>query len=113
MDRLVRVPPQSAATYLREVRRDFTDIERYDLPVGAYRIEAWEFIPRPALRRLIARFNARGIRVLLYFRAFVGRDEIGTDRPALFDEAIRRGYVATTPDGRPYVFQSNFFTTAL
>ena len=112
MDRLVRFPPQSAAAYLREVRRDLADIERFDLPVGAYRIEAWEFIRRPTLRRLIERFNARGIRVLLYFRAFVGRDEIGTDRPALFEEAVRRGYVATTADGRPYVFQSNFFTDA-
>jgi sulfoquinovosidase len=111
-DRLVRFPPQSAAEYLREVRRDLARIERYELPVGSYRIEAWEFIPRPVLRRLIRRFRAHGIRVLLYFRAFVGRDEIGTDRPELLDEAIRRGYVATRADGRPYVFQSNFFTDA-
>jgi alpha-glucosidase (family GH31 glycosyl hydrolase) len=111
-DRLVRFPPQTSAQYLQEVRRDLALIERYRLPVGAYRIEAWEFIPRAALRRLIARFRANGIRVLLYFRAFVGRDEIGTDRPALLDEAIRQGYVATDAGGRPYVFQSNFFTDA-
>ena len=109
LDRLVRFPPQSAADYLAEVRRDLTLIKRYRLPVGAYRIEAWEFIPRPTLRRLIARFRASGIRVLLYFRAFVGRDEIGTDDPGLLDEAVRRGYVATHADGTPYVFQSNFF----
>jgi alpha-glucosidase (family GH31 glycosyl hydrolase) len=47
--------------------------------------------------------------VLLYFRAFVGRDEIGTDRPSLVDYAIRHGYVATHADGSPYVFQTNFF----
>jgi sulfoquinovosidase len=110
LDRLVRFPPQSAATYLAEVRRDLAQIRRHRMPVGSYRIEAWEFIPRPTLRRLIARFRANGIRVLLYFRGFVGRDEIGTDRPRLLDEAIRRGLVATRADGQPYVFQSNFFT---
>ena len=40
---------------------------------------------------------------MLYFRAFVGKDEIGTDDPALFDEAIARGYVATRADGSPYI----------
>jgi alpha-glucosidase (family GH31 glycosyl hydrolase) len=109
-DRLVRFPAQTPAEYLREVRRDLELIERYRLPVGAYRIEAWEFIPRATLRKMIAGFHAHGIRVLLYFRAFVGRDTIGTDSPALFDEAVRRGYVATDAGGRPYVFQSNFFT---
>ena len=112
LDRLVRFPPQSAADYLAEVRRDLTLIRRYRMPVGSYRIEAWEFIPRTTLRRLIARFHASGIRVLLYFRGFVGRDEIGTDSPERFDEAVRRGYVATRADGSPYVFQSNFFDDA-
>jgi alpha-glucosidase (family GH31 glycosyl hydrolase) len=112
LDRLVRFPPQSAADYLAEVRRDLTLIRRYRMPVGSYRIEAWEFIPRATLRRLIARFHASGIRVLLYFRGFVGRDEIGTDSPERFDEAVRRGYVATRADGSPYVFQSNFFDDA-
>jgi sulfoquinovosidase len=112
LDRLVRFPPQSAAEYLSEVRGDLTRIRRHRLPLGSYRIEAWEFISRPTLRRLIRRFRASGIRVLLYFRAFVGRDEIGTDRPELLDEAIRRGYVATRADGQAYVFQSNFFTDA-
>ena len=112
LDRLVRFPPQSAADYLAEVRRDLTLIRRYRMPVGSYRIEAWEFIPRTTLRRLIARFHSSGIRVLLYFRGFVGRDEIGTDSPERFDEAVRRGYVATRADGSPYVFQSNFFDDA-
>jgi sulfoquinovosidase len=109
LDRLVRFPPQTAAAYLREVRRDLADVRRYRMPLGSYRIEAWEFIPRPTLGKLIRRFHANGIRVLLYFRAFVGRDEIGTDRPSLVDFAIRHRYVATHADGSPYVFQTNFF----
>jgi sulfoquinovosidase len=110
LDRLVRFPPQTAAAYLREVRRDLADIKRQGMPLGSYRIEAWEFIPRATLRRLIRRFHQNGIRVLLYFRAFVGRDEIGTDRPELVDFAIGHRYVATHADGSPYVFQTNFFT---
>jgi alpha-D-xyloside xylohydrolase len=50
--------------------------------------------------------------VLLYFRGFVGADQIGTDRPALLGQAVRRGLVGTHADGSPYVFQSNFFADA-
>jgi alpha-glucosidase (family GH31 glycosyl hydrolase) len=53
-----------------------------------------------------------GIRPLLYMRTFVGRDTIGTDDPAAFDEAIARGFVATRADGTPYVFNSNFSADA-
>ena len=45
---------------------------------------------------------------MLYFRAFVGEDTIGTDDPAAYDEALAKGYVATTADGDPYTFLSNF-----
>ena len=38
----------------------------------------------------------------------MGRDEIGTDSPADFDEAVAKGYVAKTPTGQPYLFVSNF-----
>ena len=80
-------------------------IRRDDIPLAAYRIEGWQYLPRPFLRRGDRRSCARrGIKPLLYFRAFVGSDEIGTDDPAQFDEASRKGYVATTPDGDPYVF---------
>lgn len=108
MDRLTRFTGETAETYTRAVMQDLDDIERFDLPLTAYRIEAWEFLSRDTLRQVIARLKRRRIRPLVYFRAFVGRDEIGTDRPAYFDEATRNGYVARTPDGRPYVFASNF-----
>ena len=112
LDRAVRFPAQSPADYRAEVLRDLEDIERYDLPLGSYRIEAWEFFDRATLRDVIGRFRARGIRVLLYFRAFVGRDEIGTDSPARFDEAVEKGYVATNAAGEPFTFTSNFFAPA-
>src|SRR3954453_2958208 len=45
---------------------------------------------------------------MVYFRLFVGKDEIGTDDPKAYDEALARHYVATHSDGSPYVFTSNF-----
>ena len=49
-----------------------------------------------------------GIRALVYFRAFVGRDEIGTDRPRKYDRAVDNGWVATNADGDPYTYIGNF-----
>ena len=37
------------------VERDLRDIRRHRIPVGAYRIEAWEFLSRATLRSLIRR----------------------------------------------------------
>ncbi len=81
---------------------------RDDVDLDSYRIEGWQYLPRPFLERVIAKLRRRGIAPVLYFRAFVGQDEIGTDDPDAFDEAIDRGYVATRADGSPYVFNSNF-----
>jgi alpha-glucosidase (family GH31 glycosyl hydrolase) len=108
LDRLTRFTGETAQTYEAAVRKDLEDIERYDLPLTAYRIEAWEFLSRDVLREVIARLRARGIHPLVYFRAFVGQDEIGTDRPAYYDEATSKGYVAKTATGQPYVYISNF-----
>jgi alpha-glucosidase len=108
LDRLTRFSGETPATYEAAVRKDLEDIERYDLPLTAYRIEAWEFLPRDVLREVIGRLRARGIHPLVYFRAFVGQDEIGTDRPAYYDEALAKGYVAKRADGQPYIYISNF-----
>ena len=108
LDREVKFPSDPAPQYEQEVRQDLRDIDRYRPPLDAYRIEGWQFLPRPALRSIIRALRRRGIRPMVYFRAFVGRDEIGTDSPAAYDEALREGYVATHADGSPYVFQSNF-----
>jgi alpha-glucosidase (family GH31 glycosyl hydrolase) len=108
LDREVKFPSDPAPQYEQEVRQDLRDIDRHRPPLDAYRIEGWQFLPRPVLASIIRALRRRGIRPMVYFRAFVGQDEIGTDDPAAFDEALRRGYVATRADGSPYVFQSNF-----
>ncbi|MEX2195038.1 MAG: TIM-barrel domain-containing protein [Thermoleophilaceae bacterium] len=109
LDRLTRFGTETEASYKASVEQDLRDIERFDLPLSAYRIEAWRYYEPAQLERVIDRLHARGIRALLYFRAFVGTDEIGTDDPAEFDEALSKRYVATTPGGLPYVFIGNFF----
>ncbi len=110
-DREVLFPTPGPADYEADVRQDLRDISRYRLPLDAYRIEGWQFLPRPVLREIIATLRARGIHPLVYFRAFVGLDEIGTDDPGAYREALANGYVATRSDGSPYVFTSNFATS--
>ena len=99
---------EGAEDYKRDVEDDLANIAKYRLPVDGYRIEGWQFVDRPWLKSVIARLKAMGIHPLLYFRAFVGSDNTGTDDPKAYDEAVAKGYVATTADGRPYTFVSNF-----
>jgi sulfoquinovosidase len=108
LDRAVKYPSDNPTAYEAQVRDDLRQIDRTGLPLDAYRIEGWEFFSRDTLRELIAELKRRGIRPILYFRAFVGMDEIGTDDPADFEEAVQKGYVARTPAGQPYIFISNF-----
>jgi alpha-glucosidase (family GH31 glycosyl hydrolase) len=112
LDRLVEFPSQSADDYAAAVRDDLRRMRATDTRLDSYRIEGWAFLPRPFLREVIAKLRDRGIRPILYFRSFVGEDEIGTDDPDLFDEAIERGFVATKANGDPYVFESNFSAPA-
>ncbi|MEA2167799.1 MAG: sulfoquinovosidase [Solirubrobacteraceae bacterium] len=107
-DREVKYPGDNATDYLAAVMKDLADFKRYRTPISGYRIEGWEFLSREQLRTVIANLRRRHIHPLLYFRAFVGQDTIGTDSPTRYDEALAGGYVATHADGTPYTFLSNF-----
>src|SRR4051812_43146822 len=107
LDREVRFQ-EGADDYRTDVEADLANIAKYKLPLDGYRIEGWQFVDRAWLKGVIARLKAMGIHPLLYFRAFVGSDNTGTDDPRAYDEAVAKGYVATTRDGRPYTFVSNF-----
>ena len=108
LDRAVRYPNDDPRGYEAQVRDDIAQIAKYRLPLDAYRIEGFEFLSRDTLREIIGKLKGMGIRAILYYRAFVGKDTIGTDSPADYDEAVAKGYVAKTPTGEPYVFISNF-----
>lgn len=108
LDRLVKFPSDPADSYQAEVASDLKGIDDHHVRLAAYRIEGWQFLPKATLAKDIAELRARHIHPLVYFRAFVGKDTIGTDDPAAYDEALAKGYVATHADGSPYVFTSNF-----
>lgn len=108
LDRLVKFTGHDPESYLADVRSDLRELRRTRTPIGAYRIEAWHWLPRAVLKRIIRLLERRGIHTLLYFRAFVGKDDIGTDAPRYYDEALDKGYVATTATGDPYLFVGNF-----
>jgi alpha-glucosidase len=108
LDRLVRFPSDPPDHYEAEVADDIANLDRHHLRLDAYRIEGWQFLPVHVLAKFISELKQRGIRPMLYFRSFVGRDTIGTDDPAAFDAAVAKGYVATHGDGSPYIFTSNF-----
>ncbi|HSO97928.1 MAG TPA: hypothetical protein VLP43_03180, partial [Solirubrobacteraceae bacterium] len=103
---------ESASAYAADVRSDLANIDHYRLPVDAYRIEGWQFLPRATLAHFIAELKRRRIHPLLYFRAFVGTDATGTDDPAQYGYAVGHGLVATRADGSPYTFISNFNANA-
>ena len=100
LDRAVLFPSRPARpSYEADVRQDLRDIERYRLPLDAYRIEGWQFLPRDVLRELIATLRARGIKPLRLLPRVrrPGRDR--HRRPGAYDEAVAKGYVATDADG--------------
>ncbi|MBV9915359.1 MAG: hypothetical protein JO153_02565 [Solirubrobacterales bacterium] len=107
-DREVRFPSDPPAQYEREIESDIRNFDRYRIHVDGYRIEGWQFLSRAVLRRIFAQLRRRGIHPMVYFRAFVGTDDIGTDDPSLYAYALRHRYVATHADGSPYTFVSNF-----
>ncbi len=96
------------ALYEQQVESDLHEIVARRLPVSAYRIEGWGFLPRPFLESVIARLRALGIRPLLYFRPFVGEDTTGTERSGEYATAIADGYVTRTAGGQPYIFSDDF-----
>src|SRR3954451_10784687 len=108
MDRLVKYPSDPPDQHAKEIEGDLRDLLAHDVALDGYRIEGWQFLPRATLERFIGELRDRGIHPMVYFRLFVGKDEIGTDDPKAYDEALAKGYVATHADGPPYVFPSNF-----
>jgi alpha-glucosidase len=112
LDREVKYPSDPPDQHTGEVAGDLRDIARYHLPLAAYRIEGWQFLPHRVLVRFIRRIRAMHMHPMVYFRSFVGQDDIGTDDPHAYDIALQKGYVATKADGSPYVFTSNFNANA-
>jgi alpha-glucosidase (family GH31 glycosyl hydrolase) len=103
-DRLVKNFGETESDYEANLRADLRDIQRYHLPLTAYRIEGWGFpggndgialhtYTSPGLQRhVIATLRRRGIHSLVYLRPWI---EPGSG-------PVRKGWVATHADGSPY-----------
>ncbi len=108
IDREVEEPAESAAAYQESVEADLARFQAHRFPISAYRLEGWGFLPEEFLTQTIQRLRALNIKPLLYFRPFVGEEQIGTERPGEYAAAVDGGYVATDGEGRPYIFSDNF-----
>ncbi len=100
--------PETAATYRAKIERDLADIERYDVKLSAYAFEGYALLRDfDYVKSVIRRLDERGIKTVLYHRAYVSNDSLNTQPAGDYEETARLGLVAKTRDGRPYVFGSN------
>jgi alpha-D-xyloside xylohydrolase len=98
--------PESHAA---KVAADLDEIERRGLKeVTSYAIEGWDSMPREMLAPLVKRVRALGMHPMAYVRPYISRDAAGTERPGRFEEAVEKGYLATTAAGTPYLVGSTF-----
>ncbi len=115
LSRAVRVPAlpglpavETSESYRAAVERDLADIERHDLKLGAYAFEGWALLRDfDYVKSVIRRLRSKGIRAIVYHRAYVSDDALATQPAGDFAETRRLGLVAKTATGEPYVFGSN------
>jgi alpha-glucosidase (family GH31 glycosyl hydrolase) len=97
-----RETPQS---YREKIEQDLADIARLDPPLSAYAFEGWGLLNDDTyVRGVIERLHARGIKAVLYVRAFVADDALRTQSPTDVQEVKQRRLVARRPDGSPFFF---------
>jgi len=102
--------PENASTYKAKVEADLAAIETLDLEIGAYAFEGWALLrDNDYVRDVIKRLHAQGIKAILYHRAYVSDDALGTQPPGDYQETKKKGLVAKTKGGRPYIFTGNGF----
>ncbi len=103
----VKLGTDNRDTYLQKIEDDLVQLEQRDVSIDAYAYEGWNWLDRAKARDINDRLRARGIHPMGYLRAFVADDGAGFDSQALRDEAVAKGYVAKTADGRPYQYWSS------
>jgi len=108
LSRTVRLFADSPGVYQAKVEDDVARIVGGAYLVEAYAYEGWARLPDAFVTQTNATLTAAGIHPVLYIRSFVSDDTAGTERKGVFDEALTNGYVATYPDGTPYVYPSSF-----
>jgi sulfoquinovosidase len=98
---------ETAETYLRKIEQDLADVDRFGVRLSGYAFEGWRLLSDEQTRSVIERLRARGIRAILYVRAYTSDDALATERPEDVAEALREGWVARDARGRPYRYDAN------
>lgn len=105
LDRLVKNDGETYQDYQSNLAQDIVDIDRYQLPLSAYRIEGWGFphgnhglalhtwVHAKKQATMIRQLKARGIHPLAYIRPWL---EPGS-------APVKAGYAATKQNGKPYI----------
>jgi alpha-glucosidase len=101
-------PAETRESYRAKVEQDLADIERFDVKLSAYAFEGWALLQDlDYVKTVIRRLRARGIRTILYHRAYVSNDALNTQPATDFEETMRLGLVAKDASGNPYIYGAN------
>lgn len=106
LDRLVKNSDETYADYQAKLRADIRNIDRYRLPLSAYRIEGWGFpdstdnhglalhtwVHGPQQATMIKELRKRDIHPLAYLRPWLEPDSA----------PVQAGYAVTDADGKPF-----------
>jgi alpha-glucosidase len=112
LDRLVKNVGESRSDYEAELNSDIANIDRYHLPLTAYRIEGWGLpgsgndglmLPTSTSfavqSRIIAELQARGIHPLVYLRPFITPGSAPDREGLTIRQANGQTYYTTTTTG--------------
>ena len=94
--------------YFRNAMDHLKQLEALDIETAGYLVEAWGSsanISSQELALLIAEIKRMGIKPMTYMREMVVDGFLGTEDPEIFEYAVDQGFVPTTEDGRPYIYQ--------
>ncbi len=113
LSRAVQVPAlpglpaaESASSYRNKIEQDLADMEANGVRPSAYAFEGWALLQDLSyVRSVIQRLHARGIRAVLYLRAYVANDTLNTQMAGDYEETIAKGLVAKNAGGGPYIFE--------
>jgi alpha-glucosidase (family GH31 glycosyl hydrolase) len=106
LDRLVKNFGETTADYETQVSTDLANLQRFRMPVTAYRLEGWTFpgtsdnfglslhsyVTSAFQRSVFSALRARGIHPLVYLRPWLTPGSVG----------VHRGYEVRTARGAPY-----------
>jgi alpha-glucosidase (family GH31 glycosyl hydrolase) len=115
LSRAVQVPAlpgapaaESAASYRAKIEQDLADMQANGVRPKAYAFEGWALLgDLPYVRDVIRRLHARGIKAVLYLRAYVANDTLNTQMAGDYEETMAKGLVAKDAHGGPYIFEGN------